>query len=206
MLDRVERFADDRRVCRPVAGMAMQQRPNEVAVLEDGPSQPGRLGQVERALQRARGARVLGQGVERQRIEQPRLGARRHRASALPRGPAVALEVRGERVAGGVGLAFPQAQPGDGIGHRNRCRGLALGTLEQRPARFGLAQRCTQQRLLGEQLIVQGGEQRPVADLLARGLQDAEGSLRVAAVSQQERAIEGMHRAQRAIARGVQRL
>ena len=183
----------------------MQQRPNGVAVLEDGPPQAGRRGEIQRALQRARGALVLGEGIEA-------IASSSHASARVDTGPR-----RGPRAVGvsRCGASASRAATGSPSSRRSRAwrwppptevAVSRFGTLEQRVAGFGLADGGAQQRLLGEQLVVQRGEQGPVADVVAGGLQDAERRLRVAAVAQQERAIEGMHRAQRAIARGVQRL
>ena len=174
-------------------------------MLDDEPAQAGRLGEVERALQRARGVVVLGERVERQRVEQPRLGADRH-GRAAARSRRRRSRCGASSVARRARVALQQAQPGQRVGDGDRRRGLALGALEQRAPQLALADGGAQQRLLGEELVLQRGEQRPVADLVARDLQDAERGLGVAGVAQEQRAIEGMHRAQRALARLVQRL
>ena len=129
----------------------------------------------------------------------------RHRRRVGRHAVAVA-EVRSEQVARRARVALQQAQPGQGVGDRDRRRGLALGALEQRAPQLALADGGAQQRLPGEELVLQRGEQRPVADLVARDLQDAERGLGLPGVAQEQRAIEGVHRAQRALARLVQRL
>ena len=183
-----------------MAHVAVQQGPDAVAVLDEEPAQPGRLGEVERALQRGRGSFGLGERVERQRVEQPRLGAGRHGRARVAVGPG------GERgVARPARVALEQAQPGQGVGDRDRCRTLALGALEQRAPQLAVADGGAQQRLAGQQLVLQRGEQRPVADLVARDLQDAERGLGVPGVAHEQRAIERVDRAQRALAGLVER-
>ena len=173
-------------------------------MLDDEPAQAGRLGEIERALQRSRGVVGLGERVERQRVEQPRLGADRHRRAVA--GAVAVAEVWSEEVARRARVALQQAQPGQGVGDGDRRRGLALGALEQRAPQRALADGGAQQRLPGQELVLERGEQRPVADLVARDLQDAERGLGLPGVAQEQRAIEGVHRAQRALARLVQRL
>src|SRR3954451_16827159 len=49
----VERLADHRRMRGPAPQLAVQQRAHRAAVGEDQPAHAGRLGEVERALERA---------------------------------------------------------------------------------------------------------------------------------------------------------
>ena len=199
-LDRVERLADDRRVRRVVAQVAAKQRPDHGALGLDQPPQPGRLGDVERALERLRRVVVFGQRVERHGVQEPALGAHRQQ-DAFVRGPVARAEVRLEHGTRPRRVAVEQAQPGDGVGHRARGRGLALGPLEQRARRLALPDRGAEQPLLGHHQVVQGRQQGPVAELLARRQQDVQRGLGLAGVGQQQRAVEAVRRAQRSIPR-----
>ena len=134
-----------------------------VAVLDDEPPQAGRLGEVERALQR-RAASSCSASASSASASSSHASARTDSGTPSARGAVAGAEVRSEHVARRARVAVQQAQPGDGVGDGDRRRGLALGALEQRAPRLALADRGAQQRLLGQQLVLQRREQRPVAD------------------------------------------